>query len=184
MAQIIHRHAVATIAFVLERREPAPLLVRGQKLFGPESGARRLDLAQPGLVDAQALEEEEEGLGPVAPEHLLREDGRNADLDAAGLPKDLDGAYRLPYAPGYPRDLSCSFSSQWSRLTDTEKRPASLNPAARPGVRPHPVVKSLTAQSRDAAFVISTISLFNRGSPPVNPSQNTPISRSSRMTRG
>ena len=164
----------APVAVVLERRERAPLLVRDQKLVGPEGRDRRLDLAQPGLVDAQAFEEAEERFDPLRAEHLLREDGRDADLDAAGLPEDLDGPERRPERSRVSPGPVVPSSSQWSRLTETENRPASLSPAARPGVSPHPVVKSLTAQSREAAFVISTISLFSRGSPPVNPSQKTP----------
>lgn len=49
-------------------------------------------------------------------------------------------------APGTPRLASWASAVQWSRLTETENRPAAFRSRASSGVSVLPVVKSLTAQ--------------------------------------
>ena len=65
----------------------------------PEGLHGRLDLAQPGLVDTQGLEEGEELLGLSVPDHVLRQDRGDAHMEAVHVPEDVDGPERRLEGP-------------------------------------------------------------------------------------
>ena len=99
MPEIVDRHAGPAVGPVLEASEGAPVVLGDEPVLVPERRRGRLDLAQPGFVDPQAGEELDEPLGPAVPDHLLREDGRNADIEAGRRQEDIDGPQGLPEGP-------------------------------------------------------------------------------------